>query len=36
MVSNLQMNCHKIVDVADAVSPADGVDKKVLDNAVSS
>jgi len=34
MVSNLQMNGHKIVNMADAVSATDGVNKKVLDNAV--
>ena len=31
MVSNLQMNDHKLVGLADAVMPTDGVNKKVLD-----
>jgi len=36
MVSNLQMNDHKLVGLADAVMPTDGVNKKVLDEAVNS
>jgi len=36
MVSNLQMNDHKLVGLADAVRPTDGVNKKVLDEAVKS
>jgi len=31
MVSDLQMNNHKLVALADAVMPTDGVNKKVLD-----
>ena len=34
MVSNLQMNNHKIVRLADATVPADGVNKRTLDAAV--
>jgi len=34
MVSDLQMNDHKLVGLADAVRPTDGVNKKVLDKAV--
>jgi len=36
MVSDLQMNNHKLVGLADAVAPTDGVNKKVLDKAVNS
>jgi len=36
MVSDLQMNDHKLVSLADAVTPTDGVNKKVLDEAVNS
>jgi len=36
MVSDLQMNNHKLVGLADAVGPTDGVNKKVLDEAVNS
>jgi len=36
MVSDLQMNNHKLVGLADAVRPTDGVNKKVLDEAVNS
>jgi len=36
MVSDLQMNDHKLVGLADAVMPSDGVNKKVLDEAVNS
>jgi len=36
MVSNLQMNDHKLVRLADAVRPTDGVNRKVLDEAVNS
>jgi len=36
MVSDLQMNNHKLVGLADAVMPTDGVNKKVLDEAVNS
>jgi len=36
MVSNLQMNDHKLVGLADAFRPTDGVNKKVLDEAVKS
>ena len=36
MVSDLQMNDHKIVRLADATEPADGVNKKALDAAVKS
>ena len=36
MVSNLQMNGHKLVGLADANTPTDGVNKKVLDEAVNS
>jgi len=36
MVSDLQMNGHKLVGLADAVMPTDGVNKKVLDEAVNS
>jgi len=36
MVSDLQMNDHKLVGLADAVMPTDGVNKKVLDEAVNS
>ena len=36
MVSDLQMNDHKLVGLADAVTPTDGVNKKVLDEAVNS
>jgi len=31
MVSDLQMNDHKLVGLADAVRPTDGVNKKDLD-----
>ena len=34
MVSDLQMNDHKLVGLADTVMPTDGVNKKVLDEAV--
>ena len=34
MVSDLQMNDHKLVGLADATAPTDGVNKKVLDEAV--
>jgi len=36
MVSDLQMKDHKLVGLADAVRPTDGVNKKVLDKAVNS
>jgi len=36
MVSDLQMNDQKLVGLADAVMPNDGVNKKVLDEAVNS
>ena len=36
MVSDLQMNDHILVGLADAVTPTDGVNKKVLDEAVNS
>jgi len=36
MVSDLQMNNHKLVGLADATAPTDGVNKKVLDEAVNS
>ena len=36
MVSDLQMNDHKLIGLADAVTPTDGVNKKVLDEAVNS
>ena len=36
MVSDLQMNDHTFVGLADAVMPTDGVNKKVLDEAVNS
>jgi len=36
MVSDLQMNYHKIVGLADATAPADGVKKRTLDAAVNS
>ena len=36
LVSDLQMNDHKIVRLADATAPADGVNKKTLDSAVNS
>jgi len=36
MVSNLQMNDHKLVGLTDAVRHTDGVNKKVLDEAVNS
>ena len=36
MVSDLQINDHKIVVFADAVAPTDGVNKKILDAAVNS
>jgi len=36
IVSYLQMNDHKIVRLADATAPADGVNKKTLDSAVNS
>jgi len=35
-VSDLQMNDHNLVGLADAVMPTDGVNKKVLDEAVNS
>ena len=35
-VSDLQMNDHKLVGLADTVMPTDGVNKKVLDEAVNS
>jgi len=34
MVSDLQMNSHKLVGLGDAVVPTDGVNKKTLDAAV--
>ena len=34
MVSDLQMNDHKIVRLADATAPADGMNKRTLDAAV--
>ena len=36
IVSDLQMNNHKVVGLADAVAPTDGVTKKILDAAVNS
>jgi len=36
MVSDLQMNDHKLVCLTDATVPTDGVNKKVLDEAVNS
>jgi len=36
MVSDLQMNDHTPVDLADATAPADGVNKRTLDAAVNS
>jgi len=36
MVSDLQMNDHKIVRLADATAPADGVNKRTVDAAVKS
>jgi len=36
MVSDLQMNDHKLVSLADAVMLTDGVNKKVLDETVNS
>jgi len=36
IVSNLQMNDHKLVGLADAVMPIDDVNKKVLDETVNS
>jgi len=36
MVSDLQMNDHKLVSLADATAPADGVNKRTLDAAVKS
>ena len=36
LVSDLQMNDHKIVRLADATEPADGVNKRTLDAAVNS
>jgi len=36
MVSDLQMNDHKIVRLAEATTPADGVNKRTLDAAVNS
>jgi len=36
MVSDLQMNDHKIVGLADATAPDDGVNKKTLDAAINS
>ena len=36
MVSNLQMNDHKLVGLADTVMATDGVNKKVLDGSVNS
>ena len=36
MVSDLQMNDCKHVDLADAVMPTDGVNKKVLDEGINS
>ena len=36
MVSVLQMNDHKLVGLAEAVTPTDGVNKKVLDEVVNS
>jgi len=36
MVSDLQMNDHKLVGLANATAPTDGVNKKVLDEAVKS
>ena len=34
IVSDLQMNNHKVVGLADAVAPTEGVNKKILDAAV--
>jgi len=34
MVSDLQMNDHTIVRLADATVPADGMNKRTLDTAV--
>jgi len=36
LVSDLQMKDHKLVGLADAIMPTDGVNKKVLDEAVNS
>jgi len=36
MVSDLQMNDHKLVCLTDATAPTDGVNKKVLDETVNS
>ena len=36
IVSDLQMNDHKIIRLADATAPADGVNKRTLDAAVNS
>jgi len=36
IVSDLQMNNNKVVGLADAVAPTDGVNKKILDAAVNS
>jgi len=36
IVSDLQMNNHKVVGLADAVAPTDGVNKKILKAAVNS
>jgi len=36
LVSDLQMNDHKIVRLVDATAPADGVNKRTLDAAVNS
>jgi len=36
IVSDLHMNDHKLVGLADAVTPTDGVNKKILDEAVNS
>jgi len=36
MISDLQMNDHKLVGLDDAVTLTDGVNKKVLDEAVNS
>ena len=36
MVSDLQMNDHKLVGLADTTGPTDSVNKKVLDEAVNS
>ena len=36
LVSDLQMNDYKIVRLADATEPADGVNKRTLDAAVNS